>query len=184
MSRGVHHCLPLRGVCQVAIFSRCIEPGARRRATSAASIFYRRGEPDHRRPGPGPARCRARWLYLGGPLDLPARCCAPALTRRWACTGVCPENSLYYVALGAALCGEGGMFDLDPRLTEKLRDYESHGELGIPSPPLFDKRGGRMRPSAAATARRTVPQARSLAECRGPGLSGYRRRLHHASKLC
>ena len=49
--------------------------------------------------------------------------------------GVCPENSLYYVALGAALSDEHASFDLG-KLEKELRGYGGSGDYRA-CPPLF-----------------------------------------------
>ena len=63
-------------------------------------------------------------LYLGGPLTF-----FPQLVKSFdkalGLTGLRPENSLYYAALGAALCGEDESFDLSS-LSEKMSTYSSH----------------------------------------------------------
>ena len=62
-------------------------------------------------------------LYLGGPLTfLPELRCA--FDRALRLTGLCPENSLYYVAIGAALSPNGESVDL-PGIIEKIRTYSS-----------------------------------------------------------
>ncbi len=72
-------------------------------------------------------------LYLGGPLTF-----MPELQKSFDkalnLKGSCPENSLYYVALGAALCARGQV-DLD-QVTEALSRYESISEFQT-LPPLF-----------------------------------------------
>ncbi len=52
--------------------------------------------------------------------------------------GVCPENSLYYVALGAALSDEHASFDLG-ELEKELRGYGGSGDYRA-CPPLFTSR--------------------------------------------
>lgn len=73
-------------------------------------------------------------LYLGGPLTF-----MPELRKSFdkalGLKGVCPENSLYYVALGAALCAKKPV-DLDGAI-EKLKGYESKAEFDT-LPALFD----------------------------------------------
>ena len=74
-------------------------------------------------------------VYLGGPLSF-----LPELRRSFDETlglkGVCPENSLYYVALGSALSPESGEIDLDA-VIKKIESYKS--EKGyISCPPLFE----------------------------------------------
>jgi len=73
-------------------------------------------------------------LYLGGPLTF-----MPELRKSFDkalhLTGTCPENSLYYVALGAALCAKEPV-DLD-QVIKKLSDYEAVHEFET-LPPLFE----------------------------------------------
>ena len=105
-------------------------------------------------------------LYLGGPLTfMPMlRACFDEVL---GVQGVCPENSLYYVALGAAYAAKE-MCDL-PAVAEKLRGYVSHGEWEK-LPPLFESEADyeafRRRHSAA-----DVPRA-ALGECSGPAYLG------------
>ena len=78
-------------------------------------------------------RITGKVLYLGGPLTF-----LPQLRRSFdktlGLTGLCPENSLYYVALGAAWCGEGET-DI-PAAIAALSAYQGQGEYAI-IPPLF-----------------------------------------------
>ncbi|WP_317854419.1 acyl-CoA dehydratase activase [Chakrabartyella piscis] len=61
-------------------------------------------------------------LYLGGPLTFMSE-----LRKRFDTTlhltGTCPENSLYYVAIGAAICADT-MTDID-QLIDKVASYKS-----------------------------------------------------------
>ena len=72
-------------------------------------------------------------LYLGGPLSF-----MPELRKSFDQTlslkGTCPENSLYFVALGAALCARKQV-DLE-QVAEALSQYESVNEFQT-LPPLF-----------------------------------------------
>ena len=72
-------------------------------------------------------------IYLGGPLTFLSQlreCFDTALKT----TGICPENSLYYVAIGAALCAEKDV-DLDIAI-ENIKSYSSTGNFAY-NPPLF-----------------------------------------------
>ncbi len=73
-------------------------------------------------------------VYLGGPLTF-----MPVLRECFDKTigtkGICPENSLYYVALGAAYCAKKEV-DLDS-IIEKLSKYVSISEWAK-LPPLFN----------------------------------------------
>ncbi len=65
-------------------------------------------------------------VYLGGPLTfLPSL--RDAFDRILGVKGVCPENSLYYVAAGAAMSETSQEFDL-AEITERIKNYSSsHG---------------------------------------------------------
>lgn len=73
-------------------------------------------------------------LYLGGPLTF-----MPELQKSFdealSLKGICPENSLYFVALGAALCARGRVKLGD--VIEKLSRYESVNEFHT-LPALFE----------------------------------------------
>ncbi len=73
-------------------------------------------------------------LYLGGPLTFMSEL-RKSFDRALHLKGVCPENSLYYVALGAALCAKTPV-DLD-QVIKKLSDYEAVREFET-LPPLFE----------------------------------------------
>jgi len=77
---------------------------------------------------------RGNVLYLGGPLTF-----MPELRRSFDkslnLTGLCPENSLYYVAMGAALCANTPV-DMDKAIAD-LSHYESTSEFDR-LPPLFE----------------------------------------------
>ena len=75
-------------------------------------------------------------LYLGGPLTF-SQCLRETFDRTLHVNGTCPENSLYYVAIGAALYAEKEA-DLD-EMINKLRNYGktvSYASLE----PLFNNR--------------------------------------------
>jgi predicted CoA-substrate-specific enzyme activase len=78
-------------------------------------------------------RIQGKVLYLGGPLTFLPRL-RESFDKTLKLTGICPENSLYYVALGAAWCGEGEI-DL-PQAIQALEAYRGHGEYAV-IPPLF-----------------------------------------------
>lgn len=77
---------------------------------------------------------RGNVLYLGGPLTF-----MPELRKSFdqalGLKGTCPENSLYFVALGAALCAKSPV-NLD-KVIEDLAQYESAHEFDT-LPPLFE----------------------------------------------
>ena len=73
-------------------------------------------------------------LYLGGPLTFLSELRA-SFDRALKVTGTCPENSLYFVALGAAYCSAEET-DLDQAL-ESIRKYGSSGNF-LFIPPLFN----------------------------------------------
>ena len=62
-------------------------------------------------------------VYLGGPLTFFSRL-REAFDRILGVKGICPENSLYYVAAGAALSEAGEEFDLK-EITDKIKHYSS-----------------------------------------------------------
>ena len=72
-------------------------------------------------------------FYLGGPLTF-----IPQLRLGFdkvlKTTGICPENSLYYVSMGAALCAEKSV-DLD-KVIEKISTYKGSGNFAF-NKPLF-----------------------------------------------
>ena len=76
-------------------------------------------------------------VYLGGPLTF-----IPQLRARFdkslKTTGTCPENSLYYVALGAALCAEKSA-DLDA-VTKKISVYRGSGNFAFNQPLFRDEK--------------------------------------------
>ena len=73
-------------------------------------------------------------LYLGGPLTFMSEL-RKSFDNALKLKGVCPENSLYYVAMGAALSAKTKV-DLDD-VIEKLSNYESVNSFGT-LPPLFE----------------------------------------------
>lgn len=73
-------------------------------------------------------------VYLGGPLTF-----MPQLRDRFddelETKGTCPDNSLYYVAAGAALCAETKInFD---EIIDKVNSYKGSGDFAF-NPPLFN----------------------------------------------
>ncbi len=72
-------------------------------------------------------------LYLGGPLTFMSEL-RGSFDEALGLHGTCPEHSLYYVALGAALCAKNEI-DLDQAIG-KLSGYESVSEFQT-LPPLF-----------------------------------------------
>ena len=77
---------------------------------------------------------RGKVLYLGGPLTFLTQLRA-SFDRALKVEGVLPEDSLYYVAIGAAYCGAEET-DLDSAL-ESIRKYASTGNF-LSIPPLFE----------------------------------------------
>lgn len=73
-------------------------------------------------------------VYLGGPLTFMSelRSC---FDRTLGTKGICPENSLYYVACGAALCANETI-DFDETI-EKVKNYRGSGNFAF-NPPLFE----------------------------------------------
>ena len=73
-------------------------------------------------------------VYLGGPLHFLSELRA-AFDRTLGVTGICPENSLYYVALGAAYSKEGSVVDLADAI-EKIKNKKADKEY-LSAKPLF-----------------------------------------------
>ncbi len=75
-------------------------------------------------------------VYLGGPLTF-----LPELRKSFdltlGVTGICPENSLYYVAMGAALCADEQV-DLS-EVREKLLSNDNAGHFNFIDPLFTDK---------------------------------------------
>ena len=73
-------------------------------------------------------------VYLGGPLTFMEEL-RKAFDEELGTKGTCPENSLYYVACGAALCAESTInFD---EIIEKVSHYTGSGNFAF-NPPLFN----------------------------------------------
>ena len=73
-------------------------------------------------------------VYLGGPLTFMSElrnCFDKTLNTK----GICPENSLYYVACGAALCAEETV-DFDKVIAD-VKEYRGSGNFAF-NPPLFE----------------------------------------------
>ena len=73
-------------------------------------------------------------VYLGGPLTFMSElrnCFDKTLNTK----GICPENSLYYVACGAALCAEETI-DFD-KIIADVKEYRGSGNFAF-NPPLFE----------------------------------------------
>ena len=64
-------------------------------------------------------------VYLGGPLTFFSEL-RRSFDEALGVTGLCPDNSLYFVAYGAALSDEHKVFNLT-ELTEKIRNYSAEG---------------------------------------------------------
>ena len=73
-------------------------------------------------------------VYLGGPLTFMSEL-RNCFDRTLGTKGICPENSLYYVACGAALCAENTI-DFDD-IIEKVKNYRGSGNFAF-NPPLFE----------------------------------------------
>ncbi|HCA05185.1 MAG TPA: 2-hydroxyglutaryl-CoA dehydratase [Ruminococcaceae bacterium] len=73
-------------------------------------------------------------VYLGGPLTFMSEL-RNCFDRTLGTKGICPENSLYYVACGAALCAENTI-DFD-EVIEKVKNYRGSGNFAF-NPPLFE----------------------------------------------
>lgn len=73
-------------------------------------------------------------VYLGGPLTFMSEL-RNCFDRTLGTKGICPENSLYYVACGAALCADKTI-DFDKVISE-VKDYRGSGNFAF-NPPLFE----------------------------------------------
>lgn len=71
-------------------------------------------------------RIEGNVVYLGGPLYFLSELRA-AFDKGLGTKGVCPENGLYFVALGAAFSSSGKELDIR-EITEKIRDAKESGE--------------------------------------------------------
>ena len=79
---------------------------------------------------------KGKIVYLGGPLTFMSelrKCFDETLNT----TGICPENSLYYVACDAALCAEKEI-DFD-KVIEKVKNYHGSGNFAF-NKPLFESK--------------------------------------------
>ena len=73
-------------------------------------------------------------VYLGGPLTFMSEL-RNCFDRTLNTKGICPENSLYYVACGAALCAEKPIaFD---KVIDEVKNYRGSGNFAF-NPPLFE----------------------------------------------
>lgn len=73
-------------------------------------------------------------LYLGGPLTFLPQL-RVSFDKALKLTGICPENSLYYVAIGAAFCSTE-QIDIETAL-QSIQKYGSSGDF-LSIPPLFE----------------------------------------------
>ena len=105
---------------------------------------------------------RGNILYLGGPLsfsDVLRRCFDEALH----VNGLCPEHSLYYVAMGAAFYADAAFCALP--VADSLRSYRTSATY-LSEAPLFESRE-EYRAFRARHARAYIPTAPFEADC-GP----------------
>jgi predicted CoA-substrate-specific enzyme activase len=91
-------------------------------------------------------------VYLGGPLTFMSQL-RLAFDSTLKTTGLCPENSLYYVALGAAYCATTSL-----NLSEAVTQLRSHkiADSVVSMPPLFQSEQAYTE-FAARHAKATVP---------------------------
>lgn len=99
-------------------------------------------------------------VYLGGPLTFLSQL-REAFDRILGVKGVCPENSLYYVAAGAAMSETSESFDL-AELTERIANYSSSHHYQS-SEPLFETEA-EYEEFARRHERDSVPTAAPLTE--------------------
>ncbi|MBQ4339323.1 MAG: 2-hydroxyacyl-CoA dehydratase [Clostridia bacterium] len=79
-------------------------------------------------------RIEGNVVYLGGPLHFLSEL-REAFDEQLGVKGVCPENALYFVALGAAYSGSGEVIDIE-KVTEKIASLKENGEY-LSAKPLF-----------------------------------------------
>ena len=102
-------------------------------------------------------------LYLGGPLTF-SRCLRESFDKTLGVAGVCPENSLLFVAMGAAFYADQ-RFDLN-KVADRLRE-KGAAETYRSQPPLFaDQEEYRM--FQARHAKSTVPRVPFTADYAAP----------------
>ncbi len=82
-------------------------------------------------------RIRGNVLYLGGPLTYLSEL-RRFFDRALDLNGKCPENSLYFVAIGAALCGGGSAVNLEETV-DKIRNYSAGGSFKSLAPLFSDE---------------------------------------------
>lgn len=79
---------------------------------------------------------KGKVLYLGGPLTFLSQL-RKSFDKALKVTGILPENSLYFVALGAAFCGTE-QIDIDDAITN-IKKYGVTGKF-LSIPPLFESK--------------------------------------------
>ncbi len=99
-------------------------------------------------------------VYLGGPLYFLSEL-RSAFDEGLKTKGVCPENGLYFVALGAAFCAKGEQLDI-AKVKDKIAGCTSNGEY-ISAKPLFANQA-EYDEFAARHALSRVPVAESIDE--------------------
>ena len=118
-------------------------------------------------------------VYLGGPLTFMSELRA-CFDEALHLTGVCPENSLYFVALGAALPALRAR--TAQRMSGSHRSVPQHGELQRSAAALSRMRTSWLL-SARATPKRSVKRRRS-GDVHRRRVSGHRLRLAPPSNPC
>ena len=73
-------------------------------------------------------------VYLGGPLTFFSEL-RKSFDEALGLEGICPDNSLYFVAMGASLLGGDSKFNLK-KITDKIANYSASGNYRA-CPPLF-----------------------------------------------
>ncbi len=76
-------------------------------------------------------------VYLGGPLTFSSEL-RKSFDQALHTTGICPENSLYYVSMGAAFCADTEI-DL-AAASERISHYEAHGNFAYNAPLFKDQK--------------------------------------------
>lgn len=103
-----------------------------KKADIAASIFFAVANQTISGLSQG-RKIKGNILYLGGPLTFMSEL-RRAFDESLKVKGICPQNSLYYVALGAAMSANKSV-DID-EVTEKIKNYKSCENFAF-NKPLF-----------------------------------------------
>ena len=78
-------------------------------------------------------------VYLGGPMTFFSEQ-RKRFDHRLKTTGICPENSLYFVAMGAAFSADSSKPVIIADVIDDITGYSARGNYAS-CPPLFQIRG-------------------------------------------